>query len=178
MVTDPRDGSKWCFVSWPFGFGWSPYAMQRFGEPLVQGVKGGRIYMDDLMTGADSLDEMEAQWRTILERCRQRGVFLNPDKTFLFRKVLNVLGHRVEAGKGYAVLPSRAKEIVSMPAPTNVKELQSVIGVFTYVAGSIPRFGHRIAPLRALLTRCLDDDHQHGKHCRRGGPRPSTQRFP
>lgn len=56
--------------------------------------------MDDITTGADSLDEMESQWREILSRCRERGVKLNPDKTFLFRSQLDVLGHSVVAGEG------------------------------------------------------------------------------
>lgn len=74
--------------------------MQRFGEPLVDGVTGVFIYMDDITSGADTLEEMETQWREILSRCRERGVKLNPDKTFLFKKQLDILGHTVIAGRG------------------------------------------------------------------------------
>lgn len=66
VVTDPRDRNrKYRFTVWPFGFAWSPFAMQRFGEPLVAGVPGASIYMDDIQVGAATLDEMEQQWRTI-----------------------------------------------------------------------------------------------------------------
>lgn len=74
VVTDPLSREKFQFTAWPFGFAWSPYAMQIFGEPLTAAVPGAHIYMDDVSTGADTLDEMEDQWRVILQRCRERGV--------------------------------------------------------------------------------------------------------
>lgn len=102
-VTDPVTREKYQFTVWPFGFAWSPYAMQVFGRPIVEGITGAHLYMDDISTGAATLDEMEEQWRAILLRCRQRGIKLNPKKTVLFRRALDLLGHRVEAGKGYTV---------------------------------------------------------------------------
>lgn len=41
-VTHPS-GEKLRFTAWPLGFVASPYAMQRFGEPLVRGVDGAGI---------------------------------------------------------------------------------------------------------------------------------------
>lgn len=89
VVTDPLTREKLQFAAWPFGFAWSPYAMQMFGDPLVKGVDGVHLYMDDISSGADTLDEMESQWREILTRCRARGVKLNPKKTVLFRTSLD-----------------------------------------------------------------------------------------
>lgn len=45
-----------------------------------------------------------------------------------------------------------------MEEPTDVDELQRVVGIFSYVADAIPRFAHRVAPLRALLVRCCRAD--------------------
>lgn len=139
----------------------------------MKGIAGASIYMDDIQTGAPSLEAMEDQWREILTRCRSRGTKLNPDKTFLFRRSLDLLGHRVEAGRGYTVIPSRAKDILDMSEPTDVEELQKIIGIFSYVAETIPNFAHRVAPLRALLVRCTRADLG-----RKGGRRPSKAFFP
>lgn len=174
-VTDPLSGERLRFTAWPFGFTWSPFAMEQFGRPLVEGIRGASIYMDDITTGADSLDALEDQWRTILGRCRRRGIKLNPKKTHLFRRRLHVLGHEVEAGRGYTVLPSRAKDILELNEPRNIKELERLVGVLSYVAVCIPDFARRVAPLRMLLTFARDVD-LHSS--RKGGRRPSSKLFP
>lgn len=146
--------------------------MQRFVDSMVADLDAD-AYMDDLSAGANSVEEFTRIWRTIFERFRAKKAYLSPSKTKLFRTSLEILGHRVEAQRGYSVLPSRAQEILSLKEPSNVVELQSVIGIFSYVAEVIPRFAHRALPLRALLNRCIEVDKG-----RRGGARPSNLCFP
>lgn len=105
--------------------------MQKFGEPLVSGVDGVGIYVDDIFSGARSLEGAVAQWREVLSRCRTRSVYLAKDKLRLFRNRLEILGHLVLAGVGWSVLPDRAQDILRIQDPSNVQELERVVGIFS-----------------------------------------------
>lgn len=175
-VRHPLSAEPLQFTAWPFGFSWSPTAMQRYAEPLVAGEEA-EVYMDDLTWGGDHPRELYEKTRRLLLTARERGTIISKSKLQLFRKEMDVLGHRVVAGRGYTVLASRAQEIVTMQPPKNVDELERAIGIFTYIASAVPDFSRTIAPLRALLTDALKEDRvRRGK--RKGGPRPSLAFFP
>lgn len=87
--------------------------------------------MDDIFSGAATLEEAVEQWRTVLGRCRARGVKMARSKLFLFRSTLEILGHLIQAGVGYSVLPDRAQEILSLEQPSNVTELERIVGIFS-----------------------------------------------
>lgn len=65
-------------------------------------------------------------------------------------------------GKGLHCTATEGDEILDLKEPTSVEELQSIIGIFSYVTEGIHRFAHKVAPLRALLARCLEMD-GHGR---------------
>ena len=43
--------------------------------------------------------------------------------------------------------PERVKPITNLPNPTNKKELQRVIGMFSYYAQWLPQFSEKVRPL-------------------------------
>ena len=43
--------------------------------------------------------------------------------------------------------PERVKPIINLPNPTNKKELQRVIGMFSYYAQWLPQFSEKVRPL-------------------------------
>ena len=54
--------------------------------------------------------------------------------------------------------PPKAEEIKSLPSPTNITELQKVLGIITSMAPFIPRLSDLTANLRELLRKDTDYD--------------------
>jgi len=54
--------------------------------------------------------------------------------------------------------PDRVKPVLNMPVPRNSKELQRLVGLFTYYAQWIPRYSDKIRLLAAAKVFPLDDN--------------------
>ena len=54
--------------------------------------------------------------------------------------------------------PQKVEELKSLPSPTNITELQKVLGIITYMAPFIPRLSDLTANLRELLSKDTDYD--------------------
>ena len=60
------------------------------------------------------------------------------------------LGHRIDA-EGLHAMPSKLQAIVQAPAPKNVQELRSFLGLLNYYGKFIPNLASLIQPLNNLL---------------------------
>lgn len=101
-------------------------------------------------------------------------MFLALSKAQLFSSTLSVLGSQVHVGCAIRIDPGRVSDLMNMPEPANIKELERTFGAFAYVATHLPRFADVATPLRKTLTvaRALDAHHI------KGGGRPSRVVFP
>ena len=96
--------------------------------------KGTHIIADDiLIVGNVSSDGGHDQHLIqVLNKCREIGLKLNPDKCIF--KMMQVLffGHLVTSD-GLKPDPSKINAIANMPAPQNKTQLQSFIGLCNYL---------------------------------------------
>ena len=65
---------------------------------------------------------------------------------------LSPLGHWIDA-EGLHAMPSKLQAIVQAPAPKNVQELRSFLGLLNYYGKFIPNLASLIQPLNNLLQR-------------------------
>jgi len=75
-------------------------------------------------------------------------------------ETINLLGYRRSKG----VLqpdPDRVKPVLDMPVPCNAKELQRMLGMFSYYAKWIPHYSEKIKPLVVLKKFPLNDEVLH-----------------
>lgn len=61
--------------------------------------------------------------RLFLERAREHGLKLNPDKVKLWLDSVPFIGHLL-ASLGLAPDPNKTAAVINMPTPTNTKSLQ------------------------------------------------------
>ena len=62
----------------------------------------------------------------------------------------------VIVGHGYTTIrpdPSKIDEIKKLPSPTNITDLQKVLGIITYMTPFISHLSDLIAPMRNLLKK-------------------------
>lgn len=97
------------------------------------------IYMDDIIVATAGFEEHEALLRMVLNRIKLRGLTLNLSKCkFGYRKI-EYLGYSVSAA-GITLSDSHIKDIRNYPVPTNQRELQSCLGLFSYFRRFVPSF--------------------------------------
>ena len=80
---------------------------------------------------------------------------LNLDKCVLRQAELSYLG-KVITNDDVKPDPVKVQAIGDMPTPTNVTELQRVLGLVTFLGHYIPNMSARTAPLRQFLEKDID----------------------
>ena len=119
-------------------------------DVVLQGIPGCICYIDDiLITGKDQ----EAHLKTLkgsVRRLEKHGFKLKRDKCGFLLPAVEYLGHHISKD-GIRPLPSKVTAIKQAPAPTNVQELRSFLGLLNYYGKFIPNLATILHPLNALL---------------------------
>ena len=138
----------------PFGIASAPALFQKLMDSVLQGIPNVICYIDDiLVTGADDDDHLHTLG-IVLQRLQSYGFRMRRDKCAFLQPSVEYLGHKIDA-EGLHALPSKVEAIIRAPAPTNVQELRSFLGLLNYYGKFIPNLATLIHPLNSLL--------QHGK---------------
>lgn len=141
----------------PFGITSAPALFQRAVDRILSGLTGVQCYLDDLLiTGKDEQEHLRYLEAT-LQRLQSLGLKVRKDKCAFFCPAVEYLGH-VNDGSGLYKAPSKVKVIVEAPAPQNVSQLQSSLGLLTYNAKFVPNLGNRLKPLHNLLNKKIGMD--------------------
>lgn len=124
---------------------------------------------DGVDVSCDDVDKHAEVLERLLQSCEEHDVFLSKKKAQLFAWDLEVLGSRVRVGKAILIDPGRVRDLVAMPPPSNLRELEKSMGSLAFVGSSLRRFAEITTPLRKVITlgRRLDATRT------RGGRKPS-----
>ncbi|KAK7901534.1 hypothetical protein WMY93_018303 [Mugilogobius chulae] len=134
----------------PFGVASAPAIFQRTMESLLSGIPLVAVYLDDiLVSGVDKADHLK-NLDTVLTRLEEAGLRLRRNKCTFLQDEVEYLGYRVDA-HGLHPLDKKVKAIQEAPAPTNVTELKSFLGLLNYYNKFLPNLATRLAPLHELL---------------------------
>jgi hypothetical protein len=117
----------------PFGLKNAPSNFQAlmnsvFGDLIDRGVL---VYIDDILVYTRELDSHERLVREVFKRLRQNNLKANPKKCFLYQSQVEFLGHVISAS-GVQMDANKVKSIQDWLPPSNVKELQSFLGLCNY----------------------------------------------
>ena len=133
----------------PFGLNISPNIWQRSMDHILQGLKGVVCYLDDILVTGSSRQEHVANLEAVLARLQQYGIRLRKEKCRFFQQSLEFLGYTLSTD---GVRPSEKKvsDVQAMPAPQNVKQLLTFLGMITYNAKFLPQLSTVLRPLYDL----------------------------
>ena len=134
----------------PFGTSSSPAIWQRFIDQALQGLDGVCVIQDDvIVTGKDD-DTHLANLEKLFQRFTKYGLRLNPDKcAFLQDKVVFFA---IQVSKdGIQPTDDKVPAVRDAPAPTNVTELRSWLGLLNFHARYLPNISTVLHPLHELL---------------------------
>ena len=115
------------------------------------------VYFDNVIIGADSLEELASHSSKFLESMKKRGMSLNDSKTVYGVTELNVLGYCV-GNNQIKPDPERLRPLKEFPPPSSAKSLQRALGLFAYYSKWVPNFSDRIGRLKNAKTFPLNEE--------------------
>lgn len=165
MKREHREYTAFCFrnfglFEWlvmPMGLKKSPATFTRLQEIVFPPLEWGesmKIFIDDICVFARTLPELAQYLDRVLKRLIWAGLKLCPPKCEFGSNSVQFLSHVICDGK--MTMSKRKTEAIRKPLPpTNVKELQQVLGLFQYYRVFIPNFAHIARPMTKLLSKKL-----------------------
>lgn len=139
------------FKRLPMGLKNSPSTFQRTMEAIMRGLtwKIAMIYMDDIVVFSPTFEQHLVDLRQVLERLKQANLKLKPSKCFFARRTISYLGHTVTS-EGIHVDPEKIEAVRSYPAPRNLKDLRSFLGMTGYYRRFVESYASIASPLYRL----------------------------
>ncbi|KAL1448662.1 hypothetical protein WDU94_005557 [Cyamophila willieti] len=136
----------------PFGLSVLPEHFQKLTQNLFGNIPGVKVYFDDIIVGADTQEELHNIVNKLIEIATLNNVKFNPDKLQYFVPEVRYLGMKFNS-LGIKADENRVLAIKNLKAPSNKKELQSILGMINFLRPFIPNLSELIVPFKNLLTK-------------------------
>lgn len=146
----------WEFNQMPQGVTNAPSTFQRLMERCMGDLhlKEVLVFLDDLIIFSDTLEEHERRLLRVLDRLREYGLKLSPEKCRFFQTSVRYLGHIVSE-KGVQTDPEKIETIKTWPIPQTLKQLKSFLGFAGYYRRFIKDYSIIAKPLNNLTRGYL-----------------------
>ena len=118
----------------------------------MSGIHHVYAYMDDVLVANDTEAEHLSTLEEVLARLEQYGVRLNKAKCKFMLPSVEYLGYHI-SGDGVRPTQEKLQAIVDAPAPKDVSQLKSFLGLVNYYSKFLPHLANTLAPLYALLKK-------------------------
>ena len=109
------------------------------------------VFLDDLIVFSDTLEEHEARLMKVLNRLKDYGLKLSPEKCHFFKMSVKHLGHVVDA-RGVHTDPDKTSALRDWPRPSNRKELKCFLGFAGYYRRFVEGYSQIAKPLNSLTA--------------------------
>ena len=134
----------------PFGLKMSHDVFQAKIDQTFEGCEGTIGIADDIVIFGKSEQEHDHHLHGMLTRCRNTGLKLSTDKCKIKQRKIKFYG--VICGEdGVQPDPSKVSALKQMAHPTTRQELQTFLGLATYMGPFISGLSTLTAPLRELV---------------------------
>ena len=107
---------------------------------------------DDILVFGHDKAEHDIRLHAVLHLLREVNLTLNKDKCVFAADRVTYFGH-VFSANGISADPRKIEAIRAIPAPHNVSEVRSFLGMVNYCARFIPGLASISAPLRHLTIK-------------------------
>lgn len=91
----------------------------------------------------------------VLERCREKGIKLNPKKKQIGASEVRYMGHVLSAD-GLKIDPNTVTAIETISIPEDKSAVRRLLGMINYLAKFVPRLADHLAPLRRVTEKETD----------------------
>ena len=143
------------YVKMPFGLKNAPSEFQRCINSVLREFIDNReivVYLDDIIIASKDLHNHLRILSAVLQTIRKNGLELKLEKCMFVHDELDYLGYHVSS-KGIRPSNYHIKAIENYPQPSNSKEVQRCLGLFSYFRRFVPSFSTIAKPLSSLLKQ-------------------------
>jgi hypothetical protein len=139
------------FLRMPFGLCSAPATFQRMMHKVLAQENWEKclIYIDDVLIYGRSAEEHYQRLRSVLQRIREAGLKLSPEKCTFMQQEVEFLGHIISQN-GLKTSDSKIEKILQWPKPINEDQLRSFLGLCGYYRRFIKNYCYLAAPLEKL----------------------------
>ena len=135
-----------------FGVNSAQEELQHAVRETLKDIKGTINLVDDILIHGINQQEHDTALSKVLQRFEEKGLTVNLYKCLFSQPKLKFFGF-VFSKQGMHPDPDKLNEIKTMPAPEDVKALQSFLGLMNYFKRFIPQYSTLTHPLRKLLHK-------------------------
>jgi hypothetical protein len=135
-----------------FGVASAPSIWQQRFEQILQNIPFCHCILDDvLVTGRNDLEHLQIL-EQVFKRLSENGLRLNNSKCSFLQDKLEYCGH-VLTKHGVQQSPEKTAATIDAPAPSNVSQLKSTLGLITFYHNHLPNVSTILHPLHQLLQK-------------------------
>ena len=142
------------YMVMPFGLTNAPASCQELVNNVLRNLLDQCViaYLDDILIYSKTLDQHIRDVLKVLKCLDEVHLKLEPEKCEFHKQEVPFLGYIVTTN-GLRQDPEKVKSILEWPAPTNVKEVQSFLGVVNFNRKFIQGFSEIALPLTRLTRK-------------------------
>ena len=143
------------FLRAPMGLVSSGDEYNRRGDEALQDAKNTVKVVDDILIfDEDYQSHLNNVW-DMLEKCRENGITLNPQKFEFAREEVDFCGYHLNR-EGFTADDAKVSAIAKFKAPSNVKELKSFLGLVNQLGEFSSQIAQLAEPMRNLLKKSYE----------------------
>ena len=152
LTTFQTPFGRYRFLRLPYGLKMAQDEFISKMEQCLEGLPGVKTIVDDIVVFGQDRATHNANLDRLMTRCREKGIKLNADKTEMGKTEIPFFGHCLTSN-GLKMDPLKVRALREMPSPTSKAELETVLGMVTYLQKFAPNMAEMTCPLRQLLTK-------------------------
>lgn len=133
-----------------YGVSTAPAVFQHTMDQILHGMDKVVCFMDDILVSAPTKEEHLKILDQVMTRLERYGVRIKQSKCAFLQDSVEYLGYRIDA-QGLHPTESKVDAIVNAPAPQNVTELRSFLGLLNYYGKFVANLSTVLHPLHQLL---------------------------
>ena len=142
---------KYRYLRAPMGLNASSDEWCCHSDAIISGLPWARKIVDDTLIWGKNLEELKERAAIVLERCRDLNITISLKKLELGKEI-SFAGHIISQA-GIRPDDSKYKAIADFPAPKNVSQLRSFLGLANQLTAFVPDLAHMTAKIRPLLKK-------------------------
>ena len=148
----------WGHYEWadrtPFGLHGAGFSFQRMMSAILgeTNFTEAICYLDDVLVWSETWEQHLQRLRSVLEKIRQSGLALSPEKCQFGKRTVEYLGTVICNGR-VSMSAARVQQLRDLPPPRDVHELRRALGSFAYVQRWIPGVAETARPLYEALDK-------------------------
>ena len=135
------------------GYKGSPPYVQRQTDTMLRPLRAfARVFVDDIIIFSHTLEEHVQHLGQLFTLLRSKNVSLAPTKSYLGYPSVLLLGQRVDS-LGITTAEEKIRAITALKFSSTLRELETFLGLTSWLRASIPRYTQRAQALQDRKTQ-------------------------